>query len=138
MINSIYELNSLAGFDFSGPVAEAQIQEAQKELETTFSDEFIEINRLYGAISFYGHQLTGISPYSGNNVVIVTIEERKNNPNLGNHYYVIEQAHIDGIVLWMKGDGAVYQTYPFSKPVKISNSIIEYINYCTQLNDISR
>lgn len=41
--------------------------------------------------------------------------------------YAIEQVHIDDIVIWQSESGEVYQTVGDSKPEKIANSIIEYI-----------
>ena len=42
-------------------------------------------------------------------------------------WYVLEQANIDGIVLWQDKEGNVYQTMPSSVPKKICGSLAEYI-----------
>lgn len=42
-------------------------------------------------------------------------------------YYVVEQANIDGIVIWQASDGKVYQTNPKLKPLQIAESLSEYI-----------
>ena len=42
-------------------------------------------------------------------------------------WYVIEQAHIDGIVFGQDWTGGVYKSQPSIKPVKVCNLLIEYI-----------
>ena len=58
----------------------------------------------------------------------VTKEEREKMPDVPQSWYVIEQAHIDGIVIWQSGDGDIYQTIPGYNPQKIADSLAEYID----------
>lgn len=39
-------------------------------------------------------------------------------PRIEASWYVIEEAHIDGIVIWQNELGHVYQTSPFGLPKK--------------------
>ena len=82
----------------------------------------------YGAVTFSGHELTGICNSKRLNVVDVTKEERKYN-KVPEDWYVIEQANIDDIVIWQDTNGAVYQTMPNKKPIKLCNSLLEYIDF---------
>ena len=41
--------------------------------------------------------------------------------------YVIEQTHIDGIVIWQSASGAIFQTILGSKTRKIYESLPKYI-----------
>ena len=43
-------------------------------------------------------------------------------------WYVVEEANIDGIVIWQDSDGTVYQTMPNSECKAIANSLMEYIS----------
>ena len=54
-INKIEKLYHTEGCSFK------QIKEAQLELGITFPDEYIDIIKKYGAISFYGTEWTGSS-----------------------------------------------------------------------------
>ncbi|MDO4989932.1 MAG: SMI1/KNR4 family protein [Eubacteriales bacterium] len=120
-------LSKLTNFSFTGAASEESINNAQQELNLKFSTDYREIASKYGAISYTGHNLTGISPYPGNNVVIVTKEQRTINPNIPESFYVIEEAHLDSIVVWQSATGEIYQTEYDGKPHLIYKSLAEYI-----------
>lgn len=43
-------------------------------------------------------------------------------------FYVLEEANIDGIVIWQDSNGIVYKTYPgCEKPKQIFQSFAEYL-----------
>jgi len=112
---------SLNGVDFQN------IQNAENTLGLRFSQEYREYVQEFGAASFQGHELTGICNIPYLNVVDVTITEKKLMQKIEPSWYVIEEAHIDGIVIWQDETGHVYQTSPSSSPIKIANSLLEYI-----------
>lgn len=114
-------------FSSSGASAE-QIDEAEKKLELRFSDEYREYLLKFGFASADGHELTGICTSPRLNVVDVTITERVRNPNLEKKYYVIEQVNIDRIVIWQSNTGEIYQTTPNTQPLKLCNSLCEYLD----------
>lgn len=105
-----------------------QIVEAENLLNLKFSDEYKHHLLSMGVASADGHEFTGITSIERLNVVNVTSEERKNNPHVPNNLYVIEQANIDGIVIWQSETGEVYQTSPGSKPIRLCCSLCEYID----------
>ncbi len=112
---------SLNGVDFQ------KIQDAEKTLGLKFSQEYREYIQEFGVASFQGHELTGICNIPHLNVVDVTITEKMLMKRIEPSWYVIEEAHIDGIVIWQDNEGHVYQVSPYSSPIKIADSLLEYI-----------
>jgi len=104
-----------------------QIEQAEKSLGLKFALDFKECLREFGAVSVGGHELTGFSADKNLNVVEVTQKNWKKN-NVGKNLYVIEEAHIDGIVIWQDSDGTVYETTQNSIAIKIASSLSEYIS----------
>lgn len=115
------EFVSLNGADFQN------IQDAEETLGLRFSQEYREYVQEFGVASFQGHELTGICDIPYLNVVDVTITEKKLMSKIEASWYVIEEVHIDGIVIWQNKLGQVYQTSPSSLPKKIADSLLEYI-----------
>lgn len=111
-----------------GNISEENIKEAELILNIRFASDYRMIIKEYGAVTFSGHELTGICNSKRLNVVDVTKEERKYN-KVPEDWYVIEQANIDDIVIWQDTSGAVYQTMPNKKPIKLCNSLLEYIDF---------
>ena len=109
------------------PASEKEIQEAEHILETSFSKEYYEYLKKYGFAIIPKHELTGISAFPRIDVVNITIAERNLNPKVSREFYVIEQAHIDGIVIWQNRDGIIYKSIPGSAPQKIAVSLKEYL-----------
>lgn len=111
-----------------GNISEENIKEAELILNIRFASDYRMIIKEYGAVTFSGHELTGICNSKRLNVVDVTKEERKYN-KVPEDWYVIEQANIDDILIWQDTNGAVYQTMPNKKPIKLCNSLLEYIDF---------
>ena len=107
--------------------SEEQIESAEMKLELKFSDEYRFYLLAFGVASANGHDFTGICNSPRLNVVDVTLEERKYNPDVPPDYYVVEQANIDGIILWQSQSGKIYQTYPNQPPVQLCNSLFELL-----------
>ena len=106
---------------------EEEIKKAQETLGQVFADDYKEYLRLYGSASCGGHELTGISAEESLNVVQVTIDNRRRNPSIKTPLYVVEETHIDGIVIWQASTGEVYQTEYKNVPQKTYASLIEYV-----------
>lgn len=103
------------------------IAEVEKILNLKLADEYKEYVLKYGAVSAKGLELTGIISSKRLNVADVTISERKLNANFPSDMYVIENVGIDGILLLQKSDGAIYEFMPNKVPVKVYNSLSEYL-----------
>lgn len=126
-MNIIFMLKEQAGFVSLKGVGLQDVQNAEKILGLKFSQEYREYVQEFGAASFRGHELTGICNIPYLNVVDVTMTDRELMQNIDPSWYVIEEAHIDGIVIWQDSVGYVYQTSPSGLPVKIADSLLEYI-----------
>lgn len=108
--------------------SEEEIRMAEQALELCFAADYRKYIAAYGVASFAGHELTGICKSKRLSVIDVTIEER-DNTLVPTDWYVLEQANIDGIVIWQDSTGAVYQTAPNAKAEKICGSLAEYIEH---------
>ena len=108
------------------PVELAEIEKVEEMLGVRFSNEYRDILNNFGFVCVDGHEITGLTKAKRLNVYDVTLKERTNYKNVS-ELYVIEQTHIDGIVVWQSTTGEVYQTGLGEKKVKIAESIKEYI-----------
>lgn len=107
-------------------VSATQIEQAEKLLGLNFSSDFKVCLLEFGAVSVSGHEFTGFSADKNLDVVEVTQKNRRKN-TIEQNLYVIEEAHIDGIVIWQDASGNVYETTPKSKAKKIAHSLADYL-----------
>lgn len=103
------------------------INEVEKNLQVTFSKEYVKYVTTFGVAIFEGHELTGICDGKRLDVVHNTVEQRRLNPFVPSNWYVIECLDIDGVVIWQDEAGKVYQTLPSGNAVLIGESIVEYL-----------
>lgn len=106
-----------------------QIKEAQKELGITFPDEYMDIVKEYGAISFFGTEWTGLNVDDYLNVVAVTKQEREMNSAFPADSFVLENQGIDGLLVIVNESGQVF-SLQFAKVEKIHDSISGYLDEC--------
>lgn len=132
MKNIVEILRDKPGFMSLKPAMEKQIEDAEKILQVKFSNDYRKYVASLGVASFFGHELTGISPSQRLNVVDVTIKERGYNPFIPADWYVIEQLNFDGIVIWQSHDGSIYQSAPNAGPQKINKDFAEYVALCSE------
>lgn len=109
------------------PATEIQINDAEKQLGLKFSSEYRECLQEFGAIVADGIELSGIAKSEHRNVVSLTKREWELNPKIPHTMYVIENAGMDGIMVWQDTSGLIYQSRPFMEPKKIAESLAEYI-----------
>ena len=109
-------------------VAQEQLDDAQRKLGLTFSYDYLEYVSSVGVASFSGHELTGICTSPRLDVIRVTEKYRKSMPAINPTWYVIEELNIDQITIWQDAEGKIYQVAPHAEPVKIAQSIADYIN----------
>lgn len=121
-------MGMLPYFRASDGVSEENIDKAEKTLNVQFASEYRSYLTKYGTVSVDGHELTGIHSSKRLNVVDVTILEKDRNSDIPENWYVLEQANIDDIVIWQNERGEIFQTCPGNKPMKIANSIVEYLS----------
>ena len=128
MADLINSLSSLPDFYSLTGASEEQIAQAERALSLRFADDYRQYVRAFGAVSAAGHELTGVCASKRLNVVDVTLSARAAQPAIPRDWYVLEEANIDGIVIWQSGAGEVFQTQPDAEPVKLAASIREYLN----------
>lgn len=121
IINSLPDLLTLK------KVTEEMINAAEKELNLTFADEFKQYLKTFGAIIADGIELTGIANSEYRHVVPVTKEAWILNPNVPHDFYVIEDLHVDGVIIWQDCLGKVYRSAPNAQLEVIANSMKQYI-----------
>lgn len=110
-----------------GGASEEEIIQAEAVLGVAFADDYRQYVAAYGAASFGGHELTGVCISHRLSVIEVTIEERRANGTIPPGWYVVEQANIDGIVIWQSADGLIYQT---GSGASCSNTHDSLVDYC--------
>ena len=109
------------------PIARENIVKAEKELNVTFSKEYVEYVAEFGIAIFEGHEFTGLCDGKRLDVVRITKEQRNIHKFVSRNLYVVECTDIDDIVIWQDSDGIVYASIPNSNPQKIADSIMEYV-----------
>ena len=128
MENVVSAIKSMPGYIGSNGRDEAAIEHAERLLDTHFASDYRVYLSEIGLACFDGHELTGICASKRLNVVEVTLSARGVQPAVPQDWYVLEEANIDGIVIWQSGAGEVFQTQPGAEPVKLAASIREYLN----------
>ena len=115
--------------DYCGSTGRNQqdIIQAETALGVVFAKDYREYLQTIGLACFAGHELTGLTDIPRLNVVAVTLECRAIFKNIPPSWYVIEEANIDGIVIWQDQFGCVYQAAPLCSPVKIADGLLGYI-----------
>lgn len=109
-------------------VDQKTISEAERELGLTFADEYKEYLKEMAIVAYSGHELTGLTKSERTNVVQVTRKKKRISPSVPMDWYVIEDANIDGIVIWQDGQGKIYKTMYDSEAVCIASSLADFIN----------
>lgn len=127
MNNIVETIKSLPNLLPLKAASNIEVQDAEIQLRVSFADEYKEYLSAFGAIMADGIELTGIAKSEHRNVVFVTKQEWNLNRNVPHSMYVIESTGVDGIVIWQKSSGEIYQTSPNISPKKIAESLDEYI-----------
>ena len=127
-MSSILDIKNMEAFHMRTSASVEQITAAETELGLGFAPEYREYLLAFGCASVYGHELTGICSVGRLDVVAVTQEERGYCPDIPTDMYVVEQTHYDDIVIWQASSGEIYQTRCDSQPVKIFDSLYDYLN----------
>ncbi|MDR1208990.1 MAG: SMI1/KNR4 family protein [Clostridiales bacterium] len=97
------------------PVSEAEISQVESQLSLKFAADYREYLAEFGVAAADGHEFTGIVASERLNVVNATKSEWKLNPQIPHTLYAVENAGIDGIIIWQDESGQVYQTVPNTK-----------------------
>lgn len=104
------------------------IDDAEKELNLLFADDYKEYLLNYGLLMFDGHELTGLGGSDRVDVIKVTSFMKKNYKEIPADWYVIEELGIDGMVIWQNKNGEIYISKPNGEKNKINNNLKEYLS----------
>ena len=107
--------------------SEIQINECETALELNFADDYKEYLRKFGNVSYYLHELTGITIDDRLNVVRITNDDKEYIKCIPRNMYVVEEAYIDDIVYLQDETGKIYISKNRSMPVLVYDSLYEYI-----------
>ncbi|MCL2046876.1 MAG: SMI1/KNR4 family protein [Oscillospiraceae bacterium] len=127
MSNIIETIRSLPKMEGYKPASKIEISDAEIQLCLHFADEYKTYLAEFGEVSAQGLELTGIIDADYINVISATKEKWDLNPTVPRNLYVIEDTTIDGIVIWQDGNGIVYKTTPHNEPIKIAESMLDYL-----------
>lgn len=127
MNDIINVINSKNGVIHGKETNENEIKQAESELGLRFADDYRKYIKQFGCMVIGSREITGISSQENYNVVSTTKAQRNYNKNIPENSYVIEQLNIDGIIIWQSSNGEVFQTSPNTAPMKIADSLVEYI-----------
>lgn len=127
MIDFTAYLNSIPSLMHLTPASKEDISNAENKLGVVFSNEYKDYLLTFGVATFDCHEFTGICQSPRLNVVDVSLDERQLCEHSCDSMYVVEQLHIDGIVIWQAQDGSVYQTMLGLSPIRIASSIVDYL-----------
>ena len=109
------------------PASQELIVVAEKELDVTFSKEYVDYLAEFGFAIFNGHEFTGLCDGKRLDVIRITKEQKAFHTHIPRNMYVVECLDIDDVVIWQDAVGSVYASTPHSKPKKIANSLAEYV-----------
>lgn len=128
--NIDYLLNTIPTYDkytYGSGASPEEIKEAESKLQLSFSEEYKDYLLKYSCAVIDHKYITGITSVEYLDVIDNTITEKQRCNKVPADMYVIERLSIDNIVLWQDQTGAVYQTAGDSEPVKIYDSLSDYI-----------
>ena len=124
----IDEFNKKSHFYCEKGASEEMIRQAEMSLGLRFADDYREYLKVFGSVSCGGHELTGFSEDNAIDVVNSTLQNLKNNPSIKQPLYVVEETHIDGIVIWQSEAGIIFQTEYKGEPEQVYKSLTEYVS----------
>ena len=119
-------LSSMEDFDCLNGVSKEEINEAEKDLDLSFAEDYKKYLIKFGLASADGHEFTGIVKSNRLNVVDVTIRLKKIFSGLPKDSYVIEELNIDGIVIFQDSAGHIYEATSEGTK-RIAESFSEYL-----------
>lgn len=121
-------IETLPEMCFIGPIEDAKIQDAEKELGVTFAKDFVEYTKCYGAISSEKLEWLGVVDSERLSVVKRTNVYRSLYTNFPTNMYVIEDLGIEGTVALQDSTGKIYYFYPYDNDVIfVSDNLCAYL-----------
>lgn len=111
------------------PASQEDIKTAEEKLNLIFADDYKEYLSHFWAVQSDIIAISGIIDDEDYNVVELTNKMKLFEPNIPSNFYVIEDVGVDGLVIWQNETGAIYQSIPNREPVKIFDSLADFLNH---------
>ncbi|MDT9490633.1 SMI1/KNR4 family protein [Streptococcus mutans] len=125
------KINSIPNLYKTQPASEEQIINAESRLGLQFSDDFKEYLKKFGSISFYGTEWMGLNTDEFCDVILTTLEARQLYDNFPNDKFIVEDLHIDDIIIISDSEGNTYQ-WQGGTVEKVYNSLLGYLEACIE------
>lgn len=122
-------ISKLPNMEFLQPASENQIRSAEEQLGLRFADEYREYLSFFGMAWSDIIAISGICEDEDYEVVNLTNKIKKTHLGIPANFYVIEDVGVDGLVIWQSSTGEIYQSIPNSNPVKIFDSLSDFLIY---------
>ncbi len=119
-------INNVDDFECTGGVSLDEIADAEKKLNLKFADDYKEYLCKYGTGFFDNFEITGLNISKRLNVVDVTLRE-KELKELPKDMYVIENLGIEGIFIYQKSNGEIFEVNAQGEAKKIFNNFSDYL-----------
>lgn len=123
----ISTIRRLPEMEHTAPASADAISQAERELNLCFAEEYKEYLAFFGAARSDVVALSGIIDDEDYSVVVLTKGIKSIQPDIPKDFYAIEDVGVDGLVIWQNATGAVYQSIPNYSPVKIFDSLSDFL-----------
>ncbi len=110
------------------PASMDEIETAEKELGLSFALDYRAFLSGVGASICLGHEIKGITDNANLNVISATKEVRERFDLVPHSWYVVEDTHMDSIVILQDKNGSVYQMAPGTSAQKIAYNLESYLS----------
>lgn len=102
---------------------------AEQKLNLKFAEEYKQYLLNFGMAWSDIIALSGIIDDEEYSVVELTQKIKPYHLNVPEDFYVIEDVGVDGLVIWQNATGTVFQSIPNHAPVKIFDSLADFLEY---------
>ena len=134
MSNIINRIKSIKHVEFSKGATKEQIRDAEKTLQLKFSKDYSDYLNVFGCISFFGTEWTGLNGADYLNVINATVAARETYSDFPINMFIIEDLGFDGYLILSNSKGAIFE-WQYGNCTKIHNSLEDYLNECLERID---
>ncbi len=121
-------MNEIPSLEHLDRATDEEVKQAEIQLGCKFAEDYKEYLKHFRLASWDGTEFTGLSRTNRLNVVDATKRVKAKFASVPDNFYVVEFLNIDDVIVWQSSDGSIYQSVLNQKPVKIANSLADYIH----------
>lgn len=122
-------IEQLPEMKYTSPASLEEIKNAEMALNLVFAEEYKDYLMTFGLAWSDIIVLSGIIDDEEYSVVELTKEIKSMQPEIPDDFYVIEDVGVDGLVIWQNATGTIFQSIPNHAPVKIFDSLVDFLKY---------